>query len=272
VNAPVDQGIELSAGQTRFFAQEGYLVLDQISTPAELERLRAIYDDLFERKVGRSEGNQFDLAGTDEDARAAKLPQILQFSEYAPELRDSLAWRNAGRIMSQLLRKEPDRRRDHAILKPARHGAATPWHQDEAYWNPAEEHRSLSIWFALQDVDAAMGCMHFVPGSHLFDVLPHRPIGGDPRIHGLELDEDAYSVRHFVSCPLRAGGCTVHSQRTLHYAPPNRSDEVRRAWIMMGDMQPKPLHTPRRFPWQEVQHTARARRERTTVHKPDADR
>jgi len=257
--------IRLLPEQIAFYEREGYLAIDQISAPAELDRLRRVYDDLFIRKVGRAEGNQFDLAGADDDEQGEKLPQILQLSDYAPDMRDTLAWRNAGSIMAQLLGCEPDRRRDHAILKPAQHGAATPWHQDEAYWSPAQDHRSLSVWFALQDVDDTMGCMQFVPGSHRFEVLRHRPIGNDIRVHGLELDDGAYDVRSSVSCPLRAGGCTVHSQRTLHFAPPNRSDHARRAWIMMGDMRPTPVAVARSFPWQDVQRTARAARAGETV-------
>ncbi len=260
IAAAIEPSVELTKEQIDFYDREGYLVVDQVSTPGELQQLRGIYDDLFARRAGRAEGNQFDLAGVDEDGQREKLPQILDASGYAPALRTTLAWVNAGRIMTQLLGHAPDRRRDHAILKPALDGAATPWHQDEAYWSPAHEHRSLSLWLALQDVDESMGCMHFVPGSHRREVLEHRPIGNDPRVHGLELVDGAHDLSGAVSCPLRAGGCTVHSQRTLHYAPPNRSSRARRAWIMVGDMSLKTLAVPRVFPWQEVQCTARAER------------
>jgi ectoine hydroxylase-related dioxygenase (phytanoyl-CoA dioxygenase family) len=259
--------IELSTEQIEFYHREGYLVVDQISTPEELEKLRAIYDDLFSRKVGREEGNQFDLAGADEEGKRAELPQILGPSKYAPEMKETLAWANTGRIMAQLFGREADHRGDHAILKPAQHGAPTPWHQDEAYWSPEHKHHSLSLWMPLQDVDEAMGCLQFIPKSHKLDILPHQPIGKNTKVHGLELVDGAYDVSNAVSCPLKAGGCTIHKQSTLHYAAPNRSNFPRRAWIMTGGLSAEKLAVPRRFPWKEIQQTARTERANAAVAK-----
>src|SRR5205085_8106879 len=119
---------------------------------------------------------------------------------------------------------------DHAILKPALHGVETPWHQDEAYWDPAFEYESMSIWISLQEATEENGCMWFVPGSHRLDVLPHHSIDNNPRIHGLEVD--GADVVKAIACPLPAGGCTIHHNRTLHYTGPNRSSQPRRALIL----------------------------------------
>ena len=117
----------------------------------------------------------------------------------------------------------------HAIRKPAKDGAATPWHQDEAYWDPAYEHRGLSIWIPLQPATLENGCMQFVPGSHHLGVQPHQLI--NPDSHGLEL-QSLELVEEAVACPLPPGGATIHFSRTLHYAGPNTSTEPRRALIM----------------------------------------
>ncbi|AIE86317.1 phytanoyl-CoA dioxygenase family protein [Fimbriimonas ginsengisoli] len=258
---PIEPTIRLTDEQIHFYHENGYLVLDQISTPDELENLRQIYDRLFSERAGREKGDQFDLAGADEEGETAKLPQILGPSQYAPEMLETLAWANGGAIMAQLWGQEGAGRGDHAILKPARYGSPTPWHQDEAYWDPALDYTSLSIWMPLQDVDAASGCMHFVPGSHKSEIHPHRPIGNDPRVHGLELDP-AFNLdlSGAVGAPLRAGGCTIHHQRTLHYAPGNVSDIPRRAWIMMGGLPATPREKPADYYWQKQRHTAREER------------
>ena len=135
----------------------------------------------------------------------------------------------------------------HAIRKPARSGVETPWHQDEAYWDPAYEHRALSIWMPLQPATLTNGCMQFVPGTHLLDVQEHRLInaGSD----GLVVSSLA-SVGEIVPCPLPAGGATIHASRTLHYTGPNHSDEPRRALIMAFRCPPKPRSVALSFPWQ----------------------
>ncbi|NIP93962.1 MAG: phytanoyl-CoA dioxygenase family protein, partial [Akkermansiaceae bacterium] len=40
-------------------------------TPEDVAFLREIYDRLFAERRGREEGNQFDLAGTDEEGKEA---------------------------------------------------------------------------------------------------------------------------------------------------------------------------------------------------------
>jgi ectoine hydroxylase-related dioxygenase (phytanoyl-CoA dioxygenase family) len=249
----------LTDEQVAFFHREGYLSLPNLAPAEEIPTIRAIYDDLFARRAGRERGDQFDLAGTDEEGKEANLPQILGPSNYAPELKETQAWANATYLMERLLGGELAGQFDHAILKPAGHGAPTPWHQDEAYWDPAVEHASLSVWMPLQDTDERMGCLQFVPHSHKGDIFRHRPIGNDPRVHGLELDDEV-DLSQAVSCPLPAGGCTVHAQRTLHYAPGNVSGEPRRAWILMGSLAGKPLDTPLSKPWLEGRQTAREER------------
>lgn len=121
----------LTSEQIEFYHREGYLVLDSITTPEEVAWLREIYDRLFATRAGREEGNQFDLAGTDEEGKEAALPQILNPAKYAPELKNGLYRVNALAIAKQLLGPEANYQGEHAIFKPARIGAETPWHQDE---------------------------------------------------------------------------------------------------------------------------------------------
>lgn len=253
--------ITLSQQQIDFFHQHGYLALPRITTDEEVERLRVIYDELFARKAGRDEGNQFDLAGTDSDESEASLPQILQPVKYAPQLAGTLYRSNALRITQQLLGPDAEFKGDHAIFKPAMHGAETPWHQDEAYWNPELEYHEVSFWMPLQEATPENGCMYFIPGSHRLEVLPHHSINHDPRIHGLEVDANApVDFSRAVACPLPPGGATIHLSRTLHYTPPNRSQTPRRAYILGCGLPQKPRAAPRRFPWNEQKQTARQQR------------
>ena len=238
----------LTPDQLRSFHLDGFLALPEpVASPDELARLRAVYDRLFASDAGRADGNQFDLAGADDDA--PMMPQILAPDRYAPDLiGPSLAAVDA--VAKALLGPEVEARIFHAILKPARSAAATPWHQDEAYWSPASQYQSISIWMPLQDVTEANGCMCFMPGSHEWEVLEHRSIGGDSGVHGLEL-VDADVVHDAVACPLPAGGLVIHRNRTAHYAGPNASDAPRRALIMSAARPERAYPAPRRFPWNE---------------------
>jgi hypothetical protein len=253
--------VHLSPQQIHDYHEQGWIALPAISTPDELAWLRATYDSLFAQRVGRDRGDQFDLVGDDRDPERPVVPQILGLSDYEPRLRETLAWANARRIATQLFGREPENLFDHAILKPPFCPMATPWHQDLAYWDPAFDHQSMSLWMPLQDVDLASGCMHFVPGSHRGEVLRHRSIGGDPAVHGLELDDPPpAALAGAVAVPLAAGGCTVHHQGMLHATTPNQVASPRRAWILTPQLARVRREVPRRFPWEEAKRTRRAAR------------
>ncbi len=247
--------ITLTPEQIDFFHRQGYLTLPAITTAAEVIRLQAIYDRLFATKAGRAEGDHLDLVTTDEEDQAPVLPQILNPAKYAPELVDTLFRVNALAIAKQLLGPAATGSSDHAILKPPHTAASTPWHQDESYWSADKEYDALSIWIPLQEATIENGCMQFVPGSNHQEVLPHHPIGNDPRVIGLEVDDAESRSANAVACPIPAGGATIHHARTLHYTGPNQTDEPRRAYILGFGVPAKLRATPRDFYWQTMQKT-----------------
>ncbi len=255
--------VHLSPQQIDFYRRQGYLIIDEpITTAQELEQLCDWYDAMFDRRAGRERGMQFDLAGPDDDETTAALPQILDPEAHEPRFADTLLKANAGAIGRQLLGEQAATGSAHTIYKPPRVGAATPWHQDASYWAADFEYRSASIWVPLQAATPENGCMHFVPRSHAArQVLTHQSIGNDPRVHGLELVEsEMHHVQNVVSCPLPAGGATIHDGYTLHYAPPNHSEKPRRAYIFGASLPAVKLERPSKFPWLEARKTPRVER------------
>ena len=259
--------IEISDEQVESFRREGYLAVERLTTDEEVARMRAAYDEIFARRAGRDEGMEFDLAGTDEDGSEASLPQILEPRKYAPALRDTLYEANALAVSRRLLGDQTRARGAHAILKPARVGSETPWHQDEAYWGPGENYLSLSVWMPLQEATVENGCMHFIPGTHEWEVMPHHHINNDPRIHGLEVDAGHVDVSGAVACPLPAGGATFHYSRTFHYTGPNRSDVPRRAFVLGFGIALPPRENPRDFYWQKQTDTYAAQKRAAAAKK-----
>jgi ectoine hydroxylase-related dioxygenase (phytanoyl-CoA dioxygenase family) len=176
-----------------------------------------------------------------------------------------LLLRNGTHVARQLLGPDATCEFAHAIFKPAGFGAETPWHQDAAYWDPEFQYRAISIWVPLQQASEENGCMEFIPGSHTLDVLRHRSINNDPRIHGLELHpEGEVHIRDAVCCPLPAGGATFHGPYMLHHTGPNRSQIPRRALILNASLPPDKRAVPLRFPWLEEKRTAREARAKSS--------
>src|SRR5438309_5028740 len=117
--------LTLSPAQIARFREDGFVVLDAIAPPEEVLQLREIFDRLFEEGAGWKKGAQFDLAGPDDGKGPAKLPQLLNPVEFAPELRETQFRANALAIARQLLGEGTQPWFEHAILKPPHYGAAT---------------------------------------------------------------------------------------------------------------------------------------------------
>jgi ectoine hydroxylase-related dioxygenase (phytanoyl-CoA dioxygenase family) len=255
--------ISLTAEQHARFARDGFLALPRLTDDEELARLRAAHERLHAARAGRERGDQFDLGGSDEDGREARLPQLLSPSSSAPELLDTRYRANCRALALQLLGgpdAELELSCEHAILKPARHGTVTPWHQDEAYWRmPNHDARGVAVWMPLQDATIENGCLWYIPGSHRGPILEHRPIGGDPRVQGLEtLHADASCA---MSVPLRAGEAVVHHIRSLHYAGPNRTERPRYAYTFAFHRPSvERVGEPHRMPWIESHKPPREER------------
>lgn len=243
------------------FHDEGFLVFDAEIPSSDIEALRATLAALHSDNVGFEEGALFDAMGVDDGSGPARFPQILHPRSFAPELIGNSFYQMARGVAEQLLGGTARFKADISLMKPARIGEATPWHQDEAFQDPTLDYEEVSFWLALQPVDETNSCMAYIPGSHRGPVLPHDFPGGDARIHALECIS-GFDPLQAVSCPLPAGGCVIHNQRTVHGAGPNVSDQDRMAYVLIFDRVPAPSRVVRHFPWRTEHRTARAQRER----------
>jgi ectoine hydroxylase-related dioxygenase (phytanoyl-CoA dioxygenase family) len=242
--------IPLSAAEVAEFRQRGFAYVTDICGKSELAVLRSALERLFREQTGLTEGAFYDMVEHDR-ADMPRLPTIVGPSNYAPELRNLPCLQRATAIARCLLVEEAVLTFEHSILKPARYGAPTPWHQDEAYrLEPGFRYDQVSFWIPLDDATVESGCLHYVPRSNLGEVLPHRSQNNNSRTYALEC---AVPIPDGSGTPLpvKAGDCTLHAGRTLHYAGPNQTDGPRYAYILEFEVPPRPLNPTREFPWHQ---------------------
>lgn len=240
---------ELSQEEVASFGGDGYLRIERISPPSEIEWFSELYTRILENPFGKN--LKFD--GDDQSDGTGTLTQVIRPEEDFPEILDTDYYKNARRLACTLMNVDEEdlvNQWTMMIFKPAQHGRSTPWHQDEAYWNePDEEANTVSCWMPLEEATVDSGCMQFVPGSHELGIMQyHQPGPGRP----LLLD-DSVDVSGAVPCPLPPGGATFHHCRTLHYTAPNTSDRMRRAISAVFHAPTRPLATPIPRPWLPLQ-------------------
>jgi len=214
----------LTAHEIQRFHDEGYL---SISRPAlsttDLRRLESLLLPLFGRVEEIPPEWVHDL-GQPSTSPATSIPELVHTAELDPRIKLTASYRKMRAIAAELLGAPATLSFDHVILKRAHSLATTPWHQDFAF-NLDDRAKTVNFWIPLTDVTSENGCMRFIPGSHRVEPLQHVGDGPDA-LRALDVPEET-----MVSCPIGAGGFTVHTQRTLHSTGPNVSDADRLAWI-----------------------------------------
>jgi ectoine hydroxylase-related dioxygenase (phytanoyl-CoA dioxygenase family) len=243
-----DFAVSPSAGEVELFREQGFLVVERITTDEEIAWLRRIYEFVFSPEQAGRRDAPLDRTGT----RAAGDPVLLSqafFPEVRfPELLQTTHWRNARRYASALLGvPEPELTSwGHMIRKPPG-GRPVLWHQDHAYWDPEFDYQALGVWLPLHDVTVEMGAMNFIPGSHKRGLVAHRHTDA-PEANLLTVAEPIDEASA-VACPLRMGGATFHHNETLHYTAPNSTDRPRLAYPMEFQTRPRRRAAPTPMPW-----------------------
>ena len=95
--------------------------------------------------------------------------------------------------------------------------SAMPLHQDISMLQPGGR-SGLSFWLPLVPTDKENGCLHVVPGSHLYHRQPRAPGTPLPLVNkGVDRMTD-----YLQPLPTRRGQAIVIDQALFHASPPNR--------------------------------------------------
>ncbi len=105
--------------------------------------------------------------------------------------------------------------------KPPGTRHVTPPHQDNYYFC-LKPPQVITIWLALDEVDAENGCLRYVAGSHREGYRPH----ARSQILGFSQGISDYGPSDFVrevAVPLKPGDAVAHHGMTIHRADANMS-------------------------------------------------
>jgi len=91
----------------------------------------------------------------------------------------------------------------------------------------------LTCWIGLDDSDRENGCVHYVPGSHRWDLLPITGLAGDMEaIHQTLTDNQWETFQQPIPIELKAGECSFHHPLMIHGSFENRTERPRRATVL----------------------------------------
>lgn len=222
----------LTDEQVEFYREQGYLPGVRILTDEQVEMLRAELADFFRpQHEGRELWYEYH---TNESANPATvLFHALGAWRLRPAFHDVL-WHPAFTVAaSQLLEGAVRFWHDQLFCKPARHGGVVAWHQDYSYWTRTRPMAHLTCWIGLDDSTIPNGCVHYVPGSHRWELLPITGLAGDmAAIQEVLAPAQWEQFQHPVAVELKKGECTFHHPLMVHGSFENRTDQPRRAVVI----------------------------------------
>ena len=210
----------VDAAQAKRFDEDGFFVIEDAF---DADTLAAVDDAIAPGEARAKEflagrpGGRLGVAGADTQTIA---PHLVSRSQV---LREFCAHEVLAGLCRDLVGPDVRLYWDQAVYKQPRSTEPVLWHQDNGY-TYVEPQAYLTCWIAITDATPQNGCVVVMPGAHREGTLLHRdtPIG-----YECWGDHD-----QAIEVPVRAGSIVVFTSLTPHYTERNRTDTVRKAYIV----------------------------------------
>jgi phytanoyl-CoA hydroxylase len=219
----------LTQDQIDTYNRDGYLVVREVYTPAEVRELQEVTDQFVEKSSAVSDHtNVFDV-----DIKAGHSPKTPKLRRIKnPHLHHD-AYNRAMRnpklldIIEQLI--GPDIRHHHTKLnnKAPHGGAQVEWHTDWGFY-PASNDDILEVGVAIDAMTVENGCLMVMAGSHKGPAYDHHENGvfvGAVQMTDVDMDKAGQVL-------MNEGDVSLHHVRALHGSEPNLSANSRRLLLM----------------------------------------
>jgi hypothetical protein len=201
------------------FARDGFVLVPDLLTPAELDRFGAAVDAGVEARTRHARPLE------QRSLYEQSFLQCINLWEDCEDVRPLTFHPRVGAAAAQLLGADGIRLwHDQALYKEAG-GRATDAHQDQPYW-PIRETDTVTAWIPFDGAEEGSGLMGFVPGSHRLGLRRFVNIffGTPEEI----LAHPALEGRQPVFVAVPRGGVLFHHGLTVHLAHANESARTRR--------------------------------------------
>ena len=221
----------LSEDQVEFYNQNGYLAGIPLLDDDQIEQLRTELDSLTD-PAHPARHLFYEYNSNESTDPATILFHALGAWRTTPAFHD-LLWNVRFLIpASQLLNGAVRFWHDQIFYKPAHHGGIVAWHQDYSYWTRTRPIAHLSCWIGLDDSTRENGCVHYVPGSHRWNLLPVTGLAN--QMDAIDTVLTAEQKEQFKPVPieLQKGHASFHHPLMVHGSFENRTPRPRRATVI----------------------------------------
>ncbi|MBW2393644.1 MAG: phytanoyl-CoA dioxygenase family protein [Deltaproteobacteria bacterium] len=210
----------LSEAQAELYNEQGFFVMEDVIPADILERVISEIDPFEEETEAflqtRKDGKLF-------IARANEITFTAHLVAKSDTLKNFVSSELFRDIVADVIGPDVRLYWDQAVYKKPGATDPFPWHQDNGY-TFIEPQQYLTCWVALTDATRENGCPEVAPRLHREGTFEHELTD-----LGFRCLPDEHEGQ---AAPARAGSIVVFSSLTPHRTGPNRSDQIRKAYIV----------------------------------------
>ena len=134
-------------------------------------------------------------------------------------------------IGKNLLKNSPKFRKCEYFAKPKKIGLASPFHQDNYYWN-LKNGKGLTMWIAIDKSYKNNGTVKYLIKSHKSGLVEHEASfapGSSQKVKNINKYTKKFKTKKFN---LNIGDCLVHHSEIIHGSDRNKSKYSRRGFTI----------------------------------------
>ena len=203
------------------FHRNGYTIVKKLLTKSDVLLLLQEIESI-KKKVSVKKQQYFHKT---KDGKFNTIHNIQEFIKKG-EIINLTKNKKLIRIINKLLSNKSYMRNLEFFLKPQKTGLASPFHQDNFYWNIIDA-KALNVWIALSKSNKSNGGICYLEGSQKLGTINHELsfMKGSSQ----KIEDDVLKKLNFkkIFPSLNVGDCIIHHPNIIHGSKKNLSKNDR---------------------------------------------
>lgn len=246
---------EITDEMAAFYHEQGYLIVENALSPAELAELRAETTAICRGDRGTDIRNYEPPPAGATDADVLQRYLCIHFPHKLSDIMlKYLAHQTIVDVSTKVIGPDVKCMQSMLFIKSAgKPGQA--WHQDEEFI-PTRDRSLMGGWIALDDANTTNGGLWVIPGSHKPGIIWPQQVQNDPRFDcTVESWGFPYKDEDAIPVEVKAGAIVFFNGYLLHRSLPNFATSGYRRVLVNHYMSAQsllPWHKPRDGEWMAI--------------------
>ena len=218
----------VTAQEKEQFERDGFFLREGLVSPALIAQISREIDGLHEAMSQAAPEGVHASWEKQVEGRPKRIRQLMHSEKVSPGLNQVLRGPEVLDILEALVGPDLSLFHSKLLMKAARDGSVTPWHQDYAYWKRGENRPvQVNMMLAIDPATIENGCIQFVPGTHKQGLIKHDREQGVS--FGVYLPGFFQKREGAVFCEMAPGDGIFFGSLVIHGSEGNHSAHGRRA-------------------------------------------